>query len=68
MLSFKEFIQEMNDNPDPEAVATQRREAIKSINKPGATKGEKIFGTAKLEALSGLNPEPKPTPKPKPKK
>lgn len=68
MLSFKEFIQEMNDNPDPETVATQRREAIKSINKPGATEGEKTFGTAKLKALSGLNPEPKPTTKPKPKK
>ena len=55
MLSFKQFVREMNDNPDPKAVADQGRKAMKAANKPKASEGEKEFYSKKAKAMADLN-------------
>ena len=55
MKSFKQFVKEMNDNPDPKAVADQGRKAMKAANKPGASKEEEEFYFKKAEAMRRLN-------------
>ena len=34
MLTFKQYIEEMNDNPDKKAVVSQVRDTIIKLNKP----------------------------------
>ena len=54
MKSFKQFVKEMNDNPDPDAVAKQRRDAIKKANKSDSSPAEKEFYEKKSKILAGL--------------
>ena len=55
MLSFKQFVKEMNDNPDPKAVADQARKATKAANDPNAPPQVRKFYKDKAEAMLRLN-------------
>ena len=55
MKSFKQFVKEMNDNPDPDAVADQARKAMKAANDPNAPKQVRDFNIRKAEAMRRLN-------------
>ena len=54
MLTFKQFIEEMNDNPSLDAAAKKAREAIMAVNKKGATPEEIEFYSKKAAALKDV--------------